>query len=124
MKVGKWKLDSKIKSGVNFQLTSVKDDRVIYSFVVGSISEYIGCCQAQGTTLEKRMRAYRSNKEGKTNKRVLREIKEMLQSNTDVDIYAWIPPLQLTYQDLRCDTIVGFESALISRHDPRWNKAK
>jgi hypothetical protein len=122
VKVGSWNLDSRIKSGVNYQLKSMRKKRVIYSFVVDSNPQYLGCCEAANTTLDNRMGRYRSMQGTGTNKRVLKKIKKSLQNNEEVHIYAWNPPLQLKYKKLKWDFVMGLEGALIKRFKPAWNK--
>jgi hypothetical protein len=68
--VGHCSLDSSLKSGVRFNLTSYADKRALYSYVVGDVVKYIGVRSNSETTLRARMARYQGLMGAGTNRPV------------------------------------------------------
>ena len=125
VKVGRWKLNENIKSGIDFELMDFKEERVIYAFVVDGETKYIGICESSKTTLEGRMKKFRNLQGGGTNERIANEIKKCLENGKTVEIFA-LKKLELVvqYKGLEVDLIRGLEYPLIEKLDPEWNIMK
>lgn len=126
-KVGEWKPNKKLNSGIKVVLKKFKEERALYAFVVGNDVKYIGVCQKDNgkevTTLEDRMKRYQNRTGGSTNKRVTNKIKKCLKDSAKVWIFALKPPKNLKYKRLVIDLIMGLENPLIKRLGKgRWNK--
>lgn len=125
-KVGEWKKDEKYGSGVNMELEQLNDQRVIYSFVVDSAIKYIGICDGDERTLEKRMIRYRSRAPDQKTKpgtslKIILEIKDCLKKGKNVEIYAFKPPNDIHCIGLEVDLVRGLEYPLIKKFSPQWN---
>lgn len=127
IKAGEWHSKSKLKSGIDFKLSQFENDRVIYVFVVDDkidTPKYIGICEDRKTTLKDRMRRYKNLQGDKTNKRIVKTIKECLDQYMCVEIYALKPGDEYFYKDLKVDMIKGLEGPFIEKFDPEWNIKK
>ncbi len=124
VRAGKWHLHPAVRMGVDFELATLKKDRVIYCFVVDQHPMYVGCCASFKTSLMDRMRRYKNGQGAGTNERVAKAIEKSLRAGSEVDIYAWKPRLPEQHKGLQCDPVVGYERALIKALSPDWNKAK
>ena len=121
-KVGKWELNSLIKSKTKFFLINYEKERVIYAFVIKDEVKYIGICQNINTTLKDRMSRYQGKAGGTTNKENIEKIRNELENGNEVFIYALIPD-NLVVKDLMVDMIKGLETPLIKYFKPKWNKS-
>jgi len=142
VKVGRWKLNENIKSGIDFELMDFKEERVIYAFVVDGETKYIGICESSKTTLEGRMKKFRNLQGGGTNERIANEIKKCLEDGKTVEIFALKPELVVQYKGLELtiqhndvelviknkglevDLVRGLEYPLIEKLNPEWNIMK
>ncbi|AXI24947.1 hypothetical protein CFE53_01765 [Methanofervidicoccus sp. A16] len=124
VKVGRWKLNENIKSGIDFELMDFKEERVIYAFVVDGETKYIGICESSKRTLEDRMIKFKYSQGGGTNKRIADEIKKCLENGKTVEIFALKLELVVQYKGLEVDLIRGLEYPLIEKLDPEWNIMK
>ena len=122
VEAGEWWLKPEVKSGITFSLGALKEDRVLYAFVVGSELKYIGICEKYSTTLNDRMRRYQSQAGAGTNERVARRIKAALESGGTVKIWALKPPTSMSYRGLHVDLVKGLENPLIEMFAPPWNR--
>ena len=119
---GAWVPSTRTKSGITFQLDDMRDERVVYAFVVAGSVLYVGVCEKDYTSLADRMGRYRSRQGSGTNRRVAGLIRECLDRSETVAIYALKPTANYTYDDLCIDLVKGLENPLISRFQPRWNR--
>ncbi|MEO0111221.1 MAG: hypothetical protein ABIK77_02620 [candidate division WOR-3 bacterium] len=135
--VGRW---LKVKSKIDFEFESkfkdYKEKRVIYAFVVDNKVRYIGCCQKRDKTLGDRLKSYKygigkvgkvrkTGKAGKeTYKWVAQNIKECLENNKVVKIFALEPKGKIRYKNLLVDLINGLENPLINKFNPKWKRLK
>lgn len=71
-------LDSALKSGVRFALSTHKKDRVLYAFVVQHEVMYIGSCDNARTCFASRVARYQGIMGAGTNKRVVGFLREVL----------------------------------------------
>lgn len=127
IKAGRCQLNGSYVSGVETTLNQFRDDRVIYSFVVDDNIEYIGICDGQNTTLDKRMKKYTSRASHQKNNtgtslEVIQKIKKCLEKGKIVEIYALKPPNNYNYKNLKIDLVRGLEYPLIDNFSPSWNK--
>jgi len=119
--VGNCSLDSNLKSGVRFNLTSYADKRALYSYVVGDVVKYIGVCSNSETTLRARMARYQGLMGAGTNRRVALSIREALSTGSSVEIFAWLPGEEIKVGNLTVDLVKGLENPLIEAFRPEWN---
>lgn len=121
---GRWFLNTKVKSGLGFELNLYTAQKVIYAFEVQGEVKYIGTCREQD--FKTRLKDYQyqgaQEKGGSTNKFVATKIKEHLQAGQTVSILALMPNNDLKFHDLHIDLIAGLEKPLINLCDPDWNK--
>lgn len=123
VEVGFCELTDGLKHGVAFKLYKLREERVVYSFVVENKVNYIGVCDTTNTTLKKRMSRYQGQVGAGTNKRIANNIKNCLKLGKNVKIFALKPEASLKYMDLNVDLIKGLENPLIEQFDhPEWNK--
>lgn len=126
--VGEWCIYDRVKSGIIFHLTKFEDERVIYAFVVNEEVKYLGICEEDTTTLKDRLNRYKFRMGGNksrigksTNERVAGKIKECLEKDNVVKIYALKSELKWKYKDLDVDLVKGLENPLIEKFKPEWN---
>ena len=119
--VGVWRLDSALKSGVRFSITTYADERVIYAFAVDDTTKYVGVCDTSNTTLRSRLSRYQGMAGAGTNKRVAELIKTELDSRRSVRILAWLPGEEFQVGGLAIDLVKGLENPLIQAVNPEWN---
>jgi hypothetical protein len=124
VKVGEWKLEKGLKSGVTFKLHKFERERVVYAFVVHGEVKYVGVCDNTTTTLRDRMSRYRRWQGAGTNKRIAKKIKKCLKQGQSVKIFALKPTSTLQYKGLNVDLVKGLENPLIEKLKPEWNKQK
>jgi uncharacterized protein YerC len=128
IKAGRCQLNGRrYVSGVETILSRFKDERVIYCFVVDDIIEYIGICDSQNRTLDKRMKKYTSRASHQKNNtgtslEIIKKIKKCLEQGKIVEIYALKPPNNYNYENLKIDLVRGLEYTLIEKFSPSWNK--
>lgn len=115
--VGRWHIDYRIKSGINFHIT--KNERVIYAFEVNGEVKYIGICEK--TTLGDRLKEYKYQTTT-SEAHIANEIKKYLDLKKDVKIYALKPKSECKFKDLDVDLIKGLENPLINKFKPEWNR--
>ncbi|HBG74920.1 MAG: hypothetical protein A2X25_07535 [Chloroflexi bacterium GWB2_49_20] len=125
--VGQWNKSTTVKSGINYELTDLDSERVVYSFVVDGVPEYIGICEKDYTTLKDRMGRYKNQQGGSgisisTNKRISIHIKQLLDQGKRVEIYALKPAIKEIFVDLQVDLVKGLENPLIASFKPEWNR--
>lgn len=121
---GRWFLDPAAKGGVSFALNAHRRDRVLYAFIVNDRVEYIGICDARGTTLADRMTRYKNLVGAGTNARIAGLIKAAIASGAEVLIYALIPPSGPSHLGLEIDSVKGLEKPLIECFSPSWNRRR
>ena len=121
VEVGKWKLESGLKSGITFELNNFEKDRVIYAFLVNDEVKYVGICANTVTTLKDRLNRYKMRQGAGTNERIANKIKECLKQGKVVKIFALKPESTLLYRGLKVDLIKGLENPLIEKLKPEWN---
>jgi hypothetical protein len=102
---GTWELAHSAKGGVRFCLNAHRDDRVVYSFVVGNRVEYIGICDSTATTLRQRMTRYQNLVGAGTNARIVELIRTSLSNGSDVLIYAMKPTDGPSHLTLNIDCV-------------------
>lgn len=124
IKVGNWILDDTLNSNIRFILNHLKNERVIYAFLVDSSFKYIGICDSYKTTLKKRMERYQFCLGGSTNKRIAGLIQQKLSENSIVEIYALLPKDVFISNGVKIDIIKGLEYPLIEEllDGEKWNK--
>ena len=122
-RVGKWMINRGIRSGISFQIDSLKNERVIYSFVINKETKYIGICENRKTHLIARMNRYKSMQGSGTNEHIAKRIKKALQEKKTVEIYALNPQPSKHYKGLNVDLVKGLENPLIAKIRPKWNRA-
>ena len=119
---------------VNFELDDeYKDKRLIYAFVSNKEIKYIGICLSEKTTLNKRMKRYRSRVGAGTNKAIMIKIKKELETLNGVEIFVTEAKTELKVmysinnkiQDesqIYSEINIDYERALITLFNPEWNK--
>lgn len=117
---GEWKLSERTNSGIDFTLTGLKHERVIFAFVVGGEAKYIGICQGSEVTLRDRMDRFKGLVGAGTNKRIAAEIRDLLSAGKRVKVLALKPP-SMQYEGLPLDLVAGLKNPLIEALDPDWN---
>jgi len=100
---GKWFRSSTVQSGITFELTIHAKDRVVYAFVVDKRVHYVGICEKATTTLEDRMKRYKSRTGSGTNERIALEIQKCLTMGKVVEIFALKPNTIFNYEGLFLD---------------------
>lgn len=122
-KVGAWTLQNgQLKP--EYEDDQLVDERVIYAYVADRKVKYIGICQADETTLRKRLSKHKWNKKTKKLKSV-KYLRDALKEKQRVAIYAWYPAKKRIYEKLQIDLIKGLESPLICRFKTvknGWNR--
>jgi len=119
--VGKCTLDKGLKSGVRFHVVEMRDDRVIYAYIVDGGVKYIGICDSIGITLRDRMSRYQGMTGNGTNLKIALLIKGCLQHGKVVKILAWKPDTEIGFKGLKVDLVKGLENPLIQELRPEWN---
>ena len=117
--IGEWYLYERVKSGINFHI--IRDERVIYAFVVNGKVKYIGICEKDTTMFRGRLERYKYCEGSGTNERIAEEIKRCLEKGKNVKIYALRPIVECVYKDLNVDLVKGLENPLIRKFRPEWN---
>lgn len=121
-KAGEWKKSKKTKSHITFTLSKLANERVLYSFVVDGKPMYIGICENDKTTLEKRMNRYKSRAGNGHNEQICSKIKKALVNKSKVEIFAVNPRNNLKYRGVKVDLIKGLENPFIVKFKPlSWN---
>ena len=122
VKVGRWKLNENIKSGIDFELNDLEEERVVYAFVVDGKVKYIGICEKK--TLKDRMNDYKLLRGGDADNRIAEKIKNHLKNEITVEIFALKPKSGLIrqYKGLDVDLVGGLKRPLIEELDPEWNR--
>ncbi len=129
VEAGRWWLSDTYKSGLDYELTTLRDHRVLYAMVSDGAVNYIGICEGNERNLKNRMNGYRSpgsrSGKGSTNKKVREGIRKLLQESNQVGIWALDPIITAEqgyqYQGLPVDLVKGLENPLIELFDPQWN---
>lgn len=121
VEVGHWHLKESVKSGITFQLSRLRNQRVLYAFTVSDDPKYIGVCEKSTTSLKDRMGRYQSRAGKGTNKRIAKEIRDSLTRGEPVKILALNPEISLRYRDLHVDLVKGLENPLLDKVRPGWN---
>jgi hypothetical protein len=121
MHVGTWSLYRNNKSGISFTLNSLRDQRVVYAFVVDDDIKYIGVCDNTSTTLADRMSRYKNMQGTGTNKRIAERIQDCLIHGRSVRIFALLPQTPVQYCGVPVDLVKGLENPLIRLLTPQWN---
>ncbi len=121
IKVGEWKLDGNLKSGIRCILYELQDERVIYAYTINEEIKYVGVCDTTSTALKSRMNRYQSMIGGSTNERVAKLIQKALMEGKEVKIYAWKPESDIQFRGLKIDLVKGLENPLIQQAKPEWN---
>ena len=131
IEIGEWKISKKYISGIDYTITNLKSERIVYAFVVGNQIRYIGICENPKTTIKIRLERYRSRAGGNkltrrrsTNWYVVKMIKKELQRGKRVSIFAFKPPKERFFRGLSIDLIRGLEYSLIHKFSPEWNRKK
>jgi hypothetical protein len=114
IEAGEWYLFDKFRSKVKAKLSRLADKRVVYAFVVDDEVKYVGICDSDKTTLEKRMGSQRFNKN------MPDLIRTTLEEGKAVKILALVPE-ELEYKGLKLDLVWPLEQALIAQLKPKWN---
>ena len=123
IRVGAWTIKRGLRSGISFQIDPLKDERVIYAFVVNKKTKYIGICENRKTCLLSRMNRYKSMQGSGTNEHIAKLIRKALQEKKTVEIYALNPQPSKHYKGLSVDLVKGLENPLIAKAKPEWNRA-
>jgi len=118
---GRWIESSTVQSGITFELTAHAKDRVIYAFVVDSQVQYVGVCEKDTTSLDDRMKRYKSRAGSGTNERIAIEIRQCLAQGKSVEIFALKPSAIFNYEGLFVDLVKGLENPLFEKFEPDWN---
>ena len=118
-KVGYWFLGDNI-SGLDFKLSqSNTEKKVLYAFVENNIIHYIG---KTDNTLEKRMNGYKNaGCSQRTNIRVQSEIKNLLKSTKQIEIYCFVDKSNYKHKWIKIRLSAGIEDNLIESFKPTWN---
>jgi hypothetical protein len=119
--VGRW-IPWTVKSGIKFELNSLRTKRVVYGFVVNGTAKYIGVCEKGTTCLEDRMNRYKSLKGSGQNKRIAEGIVATLNEGHAVEIWAIVPKPPVGYRGVVVDLVKGLENPLIEKFAPEWNR--
>ena len=120
IEAGEWKLSERSKSGIDFTLSALKHERVIFAFVVDGQAKYVGICQGSEVALADRMNRFKHRAGGGTNERIAARISNVLSAGKRVKVLAFKPaPVQ--YKGVPLDLVAGLKSPLIDALDPDWN---
>jgi len=119
---GQWIKSATVKSGIDYQLTTLASERVVYAFVIDGVPKYIGICEKDTTTLSARMGRYKNQQGNGTNERISIKIREMLELGKKVEIHALKSTIKQSYMDLQVDLVKGLENPLIEMCKPEWNR--
>lgn len=119
---GKWEPTGTVNSGVTFTLKIHAQDRVIYSFVVDDEPKYIGICEKPTTSLYDRMKRYKYLQGAGTNTRIVEKIRQCLEQDKTIQIFALQPEPSLQFAGLEIDLVKGLENPLIEKLKPEWNR--
>lgn len=120
IEAGEWRLSERSKSGIDFTLSALKHERVIFAFVVDGEAKYVGICQGSEVTLADRMNRFRRLVGGGTNERIAARISNVLRGRKAVKILAF-RPAPMEYKGVPLDLVAGLKSPLIEALDPDWN---
>ena len=120
---GEWMLSDTPRSGIDFRLSSLKHERVIFAFVVNGEAKYLGICQGRDTTLRDRMDRFKNLVGAGSNERVAVGIRKVLEAGRRVKILAFRPPA-MQYKGLEVDLVSGLKSSLIEAVSPPWNRRR
>lgn len=125
-KAGSWQLnpENRIKYVVENKYLIL--EHLLYAFESDSIVRYIGITE---NTLKNRMSLYKSGhnekSSGSTNKKVYKQIKELLENKKDVNIYILKDVAPCTFGGYEISLATGIEKSLIKAFDfekSLWNK--
>jgi hypothetical protein len=123
VEAGEWLLSDSTRSGIDFTLSALKHERVVFAFVVEGEAKYIGICQGRDVTLRDRMDRFKHLVGAGTNERVALEIGKVLRGGRRVRILAFKPP-GMQYKGLEVDLVSGLKSSLIEAVNPAWNRRR
>jgi hypothetical protein len=117
---GKWVLKD---DGIDFELNDFGTKKsVLYAFVVSNKVMYVGKSKR---TLQERMNNYKNNDASQTtNVKNSVKIKNCIDKNTDVNIYAFSDPRLLCYGRFFINLPAGLEDSIIEALQPEWNTIK
>lgn len=118
--VGRWQL---LNQKLALELTRMNAQRnVIYAFIQDSLVLYVG--KTTGT-LENRMGGYlRPHSTQRTNVRNNQSLKELLQRNQTIEIYAWADSGNHRIGEFHLNYAAGLEDSIIKTVMPPWNGAR
>ncbi len=120
IEAGEWRLSERSKSGIDFTLSALKHERVIFAFVVDGEAKYVGICQGREVTLTDRMNRIKRLVGAGANERIAGGISNLLRAGKGVKILAFKPP-SMEFAGLPLDLVAGLKSPLIEALDPDWN---
>jgi len=117
---GKWVLKD---DWIDFELNDFGTKKsVLYAFVVSNKVMYVGKSKR---TLQERMNNYKNNDASQTtNVKNSVKIKNCIDKNTDVNIYAFSDPRLLCYGRFFINLPAGLEDSIIEALQPEWNTIK
>lgn len=117
---GHWYLD---EGKINADLSNLPNsDHGLYAFVLGDQVLYIG---KTSNSLKRRLFSYRRPVPSQhTNIRANAMLTDLLKTHPKVEIYAWVDPGSENADELFLDKAAGYETALIRKLQPPWNKMK
>lgn len=115
--VGYWFIS---QNGIDFHLEDKKNETdILYAFIANGQVMYIG---KSIQSLYKRMSLYKfGNESQRTNSRNKQEIIKFLEKGISINIYAFIPCVDLKYQDISINIAASLEDNLIKKIKPEWN---
>ena len=124
--VGYWIKNDKDKLNYQINKEDLIKENLLYAFESDSIVRYIGITE---NTLKNRMSLYKSGhnekSSGSTNKKVYKQIKELLENKKDVNIYILKDVAPCTFGGYEISLATGIEKSLIKAFDFKkslWNK--
>ncbi len=124
--VGYWIKNDKDKLNYQINKEDLMKENLLYAFESDSIVRYIGITE---NTLKNRMSLYKSGhnekSSGSTNKKVYKQIKELLENKKDVNIYILKDVAPCTFGGYEISLATGIEKSLIKAFDfekTLWNK--
>ena len=117
---GHWYLD---EGKINYDLSNLPNsDHGLYAFVLGDQVLYLG---KTSNSLKRRLNSYRRPGPSQpTNIRANAMLTGLLKTHPKVEIYAWVDPSSGKDDELFLDKAAGYETALIRKLQPPWNKMK
>lgn len=119
-RAGDWFLE---EGQLNSRLNDLPNsDHGLYAFVLGDQVLYIG---KTSNSLKRRLYSYRRpGPSQRTNIRANAMLTDLLKTHPQVDIYSWVDPGSENADGLFLDKAAGYETALIRKLLPPWNKMK